>query len=398
MKNELFFSQVNPNLLTKYKQELQNEIKSQKAGHHNLPDEADFLIDKIRAYKADKSFKNIVLLGIGGSSLGVKALYFFLKNENCEKKLHFLDNTDTDQISTILKLPKKDIVFIIASKSGNTIEVISMLKIIIKAFDLKPEEYKKHFICITQKDSNLEKFAIFHNMDFFNIDKNVSGRFSVFSAMGLLPLELCDIDTKNIIKGAKLCKSKFEDNDIIFQKAYHYIKGEFNANVVFCYLDKFELFNKWYIQLWAESLGKNGFGYSPIGLIGSVDQHSFLQLIMEGKKDKTITFIIVKNIAQNIKIPKIKLDFLEDLSYTENLNLHKLLNSQAKATMKSMINEQISTDLITLEKLDEKNCGFLMYYYELLTSICGIMLKINAYDQPGVEKGKLLLKQMLKNE
>lgn len=395
MTNELFFNQVSPNLLSQYKQKLQDELKSPNIGHHSLPDEAYSLIDKIREYKKDKTFKNIVLVGIGGSSLGVKALYSFLKDENSEKKLYFLDNTDTFAIFKTLNLPKEDTIFIIASKSGNTIEVISLLKIIIKSLNLSPEQYFKHFICITEPNSNLEKFANSHNIKIFNIKKNVSGRFSVFSAMGILPLELCEIDTKSIINGAKICKNEFENNDIIFQKAYHYIKGDFSSNVIFCYLNKFDLFNKWYIQLWAESLGKNDLNHAPIGLIGSVDQHSFLQLIMEGKKDKTITFIIVENIKKNIEIPKIKLNFLENLSYTENLSLHKLLNLQAKATMQSIINEKVSTDLITLKELDEKNCGFLMYYYELLTSICGIMLEINTYDQPGVEKGKLLLKQML---
>jgi len=157
-----------------------------------------------------------------------------------------------------------------------------------------------------------------------------------------------------------------------------------------------EDFTKWYVQLWGESLGKidkegKNVGLTPIGHIGSVDQHSFLQLIMEGPRDKTVTFIKLENFEKKIKIPNITLKFIEKADYINGYTFNELIDGECEATKESIIQQGINVDEITLDKLNENNIGKLIMYYELLTSLCGKMLHIDTYNQPGVELGKQIL-------
>ena len=155
------------------------------------------------------------------------------------------------------------------------------------------------------------------------------------------------------------------------------------------------------MQLWAESLGKKrGYkrvGLTPVGLVGSKDQHSFLQLIMEGVKDKTVTFITLRDHGSDLTVPKMSLGGLETTDFTNTLKMGNVLNAQARATAQALLSENISVDLIEIDKMDAWHAGWLIYYFELLTSATGLMLGINTYDQPGVELGKRLLRNILEN-
>ncbi len=178
-------------------------------------------------------------------------------------------------------------------------------------------------------------------------------------------------------------------------------KHKFNINVVFSYSAQLEGFNKWYVQLWGESLGKidndnTNQGLTPIGILGPVDQHSFLQLIIEGKRDKTVTFIKVEDFDDEATIPDIPMKGLEDLNYIHGLKFSELINHQADSTIQAVQDlKDIPCDVITIRKVNEYNLARLMFGYELLTSIVGKFLYINTYDQPGVEAGKIILKQKL---
>jgi len=178
-------------------------------------------------------------------------------------------------------------------------------------------------------------------------------------------------------------------------------KYSFNINVVFSYSSRLEGFNKWYIQLWGESLGKvdiNGTrqGLTPIGIIGPIDQHSFLQLIVEGRRDKTVTVIKVDNFDNDLKIPDVQLSGLEDLDYLNGIAFSDLINKQADATIESINNlKDIPCDVITIDGVCESAIAALMYEYELLTSLCAKFMYIDAYNQPGVEAGKIILKKKL---
>jgi glucose-6-phosphate isomerase len=220
------------------------------------------------------------------------------------------------------------------------------------------------------------------------------------------------VDIDNLLNGCKRVSNSFFDEagycDPILEKARFLVenKTRFHTNVIFSYSSALESFNKWYVQLWAESLGKVNInntrqGLTPIGLVGPVDQHSFLQLIMDGVRDKTVTFIKIDDLKDNSLIPSDvtnKFDVL-GLQYAENISFNELLNKQADATIQS-IQEQdnIPCDVISIRTVDEFNIGSLMFTYQLLTSCIGAFLQINTYDQPGVEYGKINLRESFNND
>lgn len=403
LNNTLFFKQSEIHTISSYANRINDEVKSGEIGYYHLIDTSLTFIDESLAFIQDKEYvKNIVLVGMGGSSCGVKALRDMLFNEkNNQRKLFILDNTSSHSFNkTLEKIKLEESLFLIVSKTGSTIEVVSLFKLLIEHFKLDMQELKKYFVFITDKDSKLHKEGENLGIKCFFIPANVGGRFSILSAVGIVPLCFCGYNAKALLEGAKACFEDFfiHKKDEILQKAYHYCTHKnANINVLFSYSDTFKGFNEWYIQLIAESLGKKqGYkriGLTPIALIGARDQHSFLQLIMDGPKNKTITFLKIKDSQKAPIIPDIHFKFLDSLS--NKINLHELLNAQCDATIHALTAENLSVDLIELEKLDAWHVGYLMYYYELFTSTCGVMLGINTYDQPGVEVGKLILKNIL---
>ena len=402
LKNELFFERTPLSAIGSYAKRMNDELKGGEIGYYHLPEIGANLLSQIAEFETTLvHVKSVVLVGIGGSSLGVKALKTMLSSakRSRERELYFLDNVDAFSFESVCESIKFDeTLFIISSKSGTTIETITLFKCVLERF--KPSNLSANFIVITDPASPLEAYAKQNGIKFFNIPKNVGGRFSVLSAIGLVPLMLCGYDAAALLEGARACKKRFleDGDDTLLQKAYHYATHK-NAkiNVIFSYGDRFLEFNDWYVQLWAESLGKKKgykrYGLTPVGLIGSRDQHSFLQLIMDGVKDKTVSFIKVAAADANTAIPSISLNGLEGCDFVNGLNLSELINAQCSATMHALVQEGISVDVIELERL--ASAGFLIYYFELLTSATGIMLGINTYDQPGVEVGKRILKTML---
>lgn len=372
-------------------------------GYYNLVSQDT---DAFKKYAKTVKQKNIVVIGIGGSTLGTYAIYKFLKHsKNLSKKLYFLETTDPIDIKSKLDgIDLEDTLFIVISKSGTTVETVSIFKYIHSLVKID----KNNTVVITEYDSKLNTYAKTNEMKTFEIPKDVGGRFSVFSAVGLLPLAIVGIDIDELLEGTKGVYDSFfskqEYYSRILKKARFFTeyKNSFNINVLFSYSSRLEGFNKWYIQLWGESLGKVDInstrqGLTPIGIIGPIDQHSFLQLIVEGKRDKTVTVIKVEDFNNDLKIPAVKLAGLEELDYLDNREFSSLINKQADATIESINNlNDIPCDVITIDGVKESAVAALMYEYELLTSVCAKFMYINAYDQPGVESGKIILKNKLK--
>jgi len=332
MKNEFFFD-------TQINNEIFEEIKKEREyiGYYDLP-----LTDITYLSRLDKfSQKHIVVVGIGGSSLGTKAVHTFLNYQNLsEKKLYFLETTDPITLKQSLsEIDINDTLFVIISKSGQTIETISVFKFILTLKELNTED----FIFITDLDSPLYKLGQEKNIETFYIAKNVGGRFSVLSSVGLVPLYLMGYDVKKLLKGAKKIRDCFFANDSLIKnslikKASFYAEYmlHYNINALFSYSELFRDFNAWYVQLWAESLGKKqlnsklSVGLTPVGLIGPTDQHSFLQLIVEGPKDKTVTFLKIKNFKDETKVPNKNIEFLENLNIVNNVKFSDLIRMRPK--------------------------------------------------------------------
>ena len=383
----------------------QLKVERNNIGYYDLPYQDT---TKIKEYTAGITKKHIVVLGIGGSSLGARAIYeFLLPSNNYNRNLLFLETIDPLKINHCLKsVDLNNAQFVIISKSGNTIETISLFKYLNTLIEIN----SSNCTIISEARSTLTQFANDNNITVFDLAENIGGRFSVFSVVGLVPLAMVGVDIDNLLNGCKrVLGSFFEQGDYykpIIRKARFLVenKARFNINAIFSYSSSLESFNKWYVQLWAESLGKiniNGTrqALTPIALVGPVDQHSFLQLIMEGVRDKTVTFIKIDDLKDNTSIPKAetnKFDIL-GLEYVEDLSFNELLNKQADATIKSVeAQKDIPCDVITISTIDEYNIAKLMFSYQLMVSTIGQFLQINTYDQPGVEHGKIFLKESLK--
>ncbi len=387
---------------------VEQERKSALTGYYDLPYERD-LLHTLKEYahnsKSFKKVKTIAVIGIGGSTLGTKAVEGFLRHtQKQNRELVFFENSDPVDIwSKLEPLKKKNTLVIVVSKSGSTIETISIFKAVATHLELDFDKDSDRVIAVTDRRSVLEDFALEYGIRTFLIDKNVGGRFSVLSAVGIVPLYLAGYDVEALLDGAQRQMDLFfaKESHHLLQKAHFYVQNahRYHTNVVFAYSSQLEQFVKWYIQIWGESLGKidaagEGVGPTPVGLTGSVDQHSFLQLLVEGPKDKTVTFIAVEDFGQPLQVPQLRLQHLEKTDYINGESFQTLINAQCEATKRSLDELRLPTDKITLDRIDAEQMGALMTYYELLTSIMGILMKINTYNQPGVETGKKILRQM----
>ncbi len=405
MKNRIHFNVCEREEAEKARLFSRIEEERLHIGYYNLPEQN---IDNILEYTAhfNGETENIVVLGIGGSSLGSKAIYEFLKPVKTPKrKLYFFESTDPLNIMEILsKIDLEKSHFLIISKSGTTVETISIFKYLYNI-----QNSPSNYTFITDEASPLDKFAQEIGSKTFYLPANVGGRFSVLSVVGLLPLALCGVDIKELLSGAdKVKESFFNDgylkesllNKAIFYAKYH---TTYNINCLFAYSETLRYFSEWYVQLWGESLGKKQcnsafhVGVTPIGLIGPKDQHSFLQLIVEGTRDKSITFIKIEDFQNELTVPDVKLPHLESLDILNGITFHDLITMQSDSVIEALqLQGDIPLDEIIIERVSEECIGQLIYYYELLTSLVGQLINVNTYNQPGVESGKIILKEKLK--
>jgi glucose-6-phosphate isomerase len=402
MKNKLHFNIS----LDDKAQDVYKAIEKEKnsIGYYTLPEQdITSIIEYSQTIPSDIS--SIAVIGIGGSSLGAKAVYEFLKPvEKLSRKLYFFESTDPINIRHLLsQIDLERTHFLVISKSGTTVETFAIYKYILSL-----QNNPKCYTFITDPNSDLEKYANDIKAHVLHLPDNVGGRFSVLSVVGLMPLALCGIDISALLLGAsKVKKSFFEHGylqNVLLQKSLFYSKNhaKYHINCIFAYSESLKYFCEWYVQLWGESLGKKQrhsafhVGLTPIGLIGPKDQHSFLQLIMEGTRDKSVTFIQIEDFEDKIKIPNTKLPHLESLNSLNSLTFSKLINMQCNSVIEALLEEEtIPLDSIVIPKIDAENIGSLIFYYELLTSLVGELIDVNTYNQPGVEAAKIILKKKL---
>lgn len=390
------------NLMSEAFASIKEEMDSNKIGYYKLPSHSLTHLERLESIDTN-SFEQIVVIGIGGSSLGIKAIDSILRPYTPDaKEILFLENSDPLTISeTMAKIDKQRACFFMISKSGSTIETTSVLKTLIAGFDMDLDGADNHRVyAITDAGSVLSDFAQHHKLNEFTIPDNVGGRFSVLSAVGVVPLAMAGYDMAKLLAGAGSFIESFfaHKEDHLLEKAAFYALNskEQSINVLFSYADRLQDLTKWYVQLWGESLGKidvdgKRVGLTPIGLIGAVDQHSFLQLVIEGPKDKSLTFISIEDFQKDLTIPDVTLTGIEKTNFINNQSFNKLINAQCAATMQSVIESGVAADSIMIDKITPENIGAILAYYELLTSLVGSMLRVNTYNQPGVELGKQIL-------
>lgn len=391
-------------------QSLTLEHEGQSVGYYDLPKSSLLLCEEIASslLQETASVETIAVIGIGGSTLGIKAIDRLLRSKTpLAKKIVYFENSDPISIAQeTAQIDLEKTLFIVISKSGGTVETLSIFKHLIATFNI-PLQDSKQIVIVSDDGSILSQFADHYTIKRFVIPSNVGGRFSVLSAVGVVPLMLAGFDIIGVLDGAQSFVDRFWERkeDHILQKAAFFVNNahEYPINVLFSYSDRFEEFGKWTVQLWGESLGKKNqrgerVGLTPISLIGSVDQHSFLQLIIEGPLNKTVTFMSVEHSDETLMIPEMNLPFLEKSDFVNGKSFNRLINAQCHATMQSVEQSGVCVDEIIWESVNEGSVGELILYYELLTSTAGILLEINTYDQPGVELGKQILQGYFQTE
>lgn len=360
-------------------------------------------------------FENILVLGIGGSALGgvaltealLKPYWNLLSDEQREglPRIFFLDNIDPDTMSGLLDILdlKKTLVNVI-TKSGSTAEIMSQFMIVKDRLEKElGDNYRYNVVATTDKRTGiLRQIAEQEGYKTFVVPDDVGGRFSVFSAVGLLPLALVGIDIDPIVKGIKdmdlaLKNTDINENIAAQNALIHYLmdtkKGK-NLSVMMPYSSRLKYVSDWYVQLWAESLGKNkdidgndvNIGPTPIKALGVTDQHSQIQLYNEGPNNKVINFIRVKEFDKTLDIPNI-FEYT-GLNYLGGKTINQLLNAEADSTRVALADYQRPTVTITLPKVDGYNVAQLLYMFEVQTAIAGELYGINTFNQPGVEQAK----------
>lgn len=370
----------------------------------SLPEyEEDFIIiDKITKYWK-KNFEHLLVFGTGGSNLGAKTLCR-LKNigYNCLKNkpyIHFVDNVDPITFYPLLdSLPWNKTAVLIISKSGETAETICQTYCLLK--QINHTHIKNQIYIITSpQNSPLKSLAKKYDIKCLDHDPNLGGRFSVFSIVGTLPASFQGINIRKLRNGASLMlnetKNKMQ-NSIAAQAAAFNIasleKNKRSISIIMPYLDQLDQFSRWYRQLWSESIGKEGKGTTPVDALGTVDQHSQIQLYLDGPKDKIFTIITLEKEQYKEKILKIE---DPNLSYLNKKTMFKLLQAEANATIQTINDKNLPTRHIKINNLDEEVLGAMMMNSMLETIATASILKVNPFNQPAVELGKILTKKNL---
>ena len=329
-----------------------------------------------------KKYSHIRVIGMGGSILGTKTIYEFLKHKT-KKNINFISNLNPK----INSLIKKKCVNLIVSKSGNTLETISNTNIIIKNKD-------KNIFITENKKSYLHTLAEKLKADIIHHNNFIGGRYSVLSEVGMLPAELMGLKAAKFKQLDNLIKNKKFINTLIanVSNTLFYLKKKKSNSIILNYDESSDNLFKWYQQLIAESLGKKGNGILPIISSMPKDNHSVMQLYLDGPKNNFFTFFHVREKKSNLINNSI---ILPSYSYLKNKNLEKIKLSQKLATEKVFSNRNIPFRSFEIINRDEKTLGELFCFFILETILLGRALNINPYDQPSVELIKKETKKIL---
>lgn len=353
-------------------------------------------------------FENILVLGIGGSALGglavtealLKPYWNLLSEEQREglPRIFFLDNIDPDTMTGLLNMLdlSKTLVNVI-TKSGSTAETMSQFMIVKNILEQElGSNYRYNIVATTDKRTGvLRQIAEQEGYKTFVVPDDVGGRFSVFSAVGLLPFALVGLDIDEMINGVKDMDLALKNTDINENIAgqnalIHYLldtkKGK-NMSVMMPYSSRLKYVSDWFVQLWAESLGKNDYvGPTPIKALGATDQHSQIQLYNEGPNNKVINFIRVAEFDNTLEIPQI-FEYT-GIGYLGGKSINRLINAEADSTRVALTDCKRPVVTITMDKVDGYNLAQLLYMLEVQTAITGALYNIDTFNQPGVEQAK----------
>jgi glucose-6-phosphate isomerase len=366
-------------------------------------------------------FDDVIVLGIGGSALGPIALRTALLKPQWNAlskderggwpRLQVLDNVDPRTIVALLdRLDLARSLFIVISKSGGTAETMAQYLVIrARLQSAVGNDVKRHLVFVTDPEKGaLRAIARAEKIPALDIPPNVGGRYSVLTPVGVLPAALTGMDTTALLAGASDIAKRCESGSLAENPAGVFAMLQFLADtklgrhihVLMPYSDPLRDIADWFVQLWAESLGKHrtagdpGVGPTPLAALGATDQHSKVQLFMEGPPDKTVSFIAVGDEPVRLEIPKLHGD-VKELAYLGGHRLGELLDIERRATAGALARRGRPNLTIHVDTVDARHLGQLFMFLEIATIYAGELYGINPLDQPGVELGKQFTYAML---
>lgn len=398
--------------LKKYKEKaaigyerLKKMVEDGKVGFPNLP---DYDTSELKEFARDvkTNFNDLIVVGIGGSALGIEAVVNAIlpygynamgyADRGCLPRIWVADNVDPSKIQSILKIcTPEDTIAVVISKSGNTVETAENFSLIHEWFKDKVQDMKKHIVVVTDPEKGpMRDYAVKNGLKSFPIYSSIGGRFSVMSPVGLVPAAFLGVDIDKMLEGAASVNESGIDQALALSAIYlYFMEHGKSINVLMPYSSRLDKFAEWFCQLWGESLGKKytmdgkeiSFGSTPVRTVGAIDQHSQIQLFREGPLDKVVTFI---SLGTHDKDVSVQGDFHETFNYLKGLHLGKLLNSELKATEAALLTSKVPSLNIGINTLDEYSLGQLFMLFQYIVPIIGLSVNINPFDQPGVEEAK----------
>lgn len=366
-------------------------------------------------------FDDVVVLGIGGSALGPIAIRTALLAPNWnslsngerhgQPRLHVLDNVDPRTIDALLgRLDLTRTLFVVTSKSGGTAETMAQYLVVRERLNAAVgEKARDHLVFITDPTSGaLRPLSAAEGITALDIPSAVGGRYSVLTPVGTLPAALVGVDVTAMLAGAGDMRGRCDAGSLaenpaaVFATLQHAadVKKGRHIHVLMPYSDPLRDMADWFVQLWAESLGKHravgdaGFGPTPLAALGATDQHSQVQLFMEGPPDKTVTFLTVAGGGADVTIPSLHPD-VKELAYLGGRRLGELLDVEQRATAGALARRGRPNMTLHLDSVDAWHLGALFMFLECATIHAALLYGVDPLNQPGVELGKNFTYAML---
>ncbi|KWT84198.1 hypothetical protein [Candidatus Magnetominusculus xianensis] len=342
-----------------------------------------------------------ILLGIGGSAMGPRAILDALQpmhNFRNHPRIFIYENIDPRTLEAIIEVidPHRTTINVV-SKSGNTAETVASFMIFWEHMkkNLGDEAAKRFVITTNPEGGILRQIVKEQHMMSLPVHPSIVGRYSVLSPAGLLLSEIAGISSDELLLGAKDILTKCSNAELWENPAYLFsvllylmcVKEKRTINVMMPYADGLKSLSEWFCQLWAESLGKLGLGITPYPAVGTTDQHSQLQLWMEGPEDKVVIFVRIVDYGSNIRIPKV-FEKIEEFGLLSGQCLNDLIDAAAKSTELALSNASKPNMTITIPVLDAYHVGQLFMFFEISTTFMGFLFGVNPFNQPWIEAGK----------
>lgn len=411
-----------------YKEEVENihkdlnrraELENDFVGWLHLPtnyDKKEFARIKKAAKKIKKESDILVVIGIGGSYLGARAVIESLtstfnnmltaKERKYPQILFAGNNLSPNYINELIEyIGDKDFSVNVISKSGTTTEPAIAFRIFREILENKygiDEARSRIYVTTDKKKGALKTLADSEGYEEFVIPDNIGGRFSVLTAVGLLPIATAGIDIDKLMEGAKNAQERFDDPNLKYNICYQYAvvrnilyKLCKTTEILVNYEPKMQYFTEWWKQLYGESEGKDEKGIFPAGALFTTDLHSMGQYIQDGRRTLFETVIRIKEPNSDIKINSDD-DNLDGLNYLAGKGLDYVNKKAMEGTIEAHVSGDVPNIVIEIEKLDEESIGELIYFFEKACAISGNILGVNPFDQPGVEKYKTNMFKLLK--